>query len=146
MTGTAHAAIGCSVSTSGVGFGDYDPLLATPDDSSADIAVTCTRQIFVDPFSVSYTLSLSRGSSGTFSPRRMNAGTAQLNYNLYVDAARAEVWGDGTNSTATVDGTAAFVWFQTSKTNTHTVYGRVPARQDAAPGVYADTIITTITF
>jgi spore coat protein U-like protein len=146
VSGAAHAAIDCSVSTSGVGFGDYDPLLATPDDSSANVAVTCTRVIFVDPFSVSYTLSLSRGSSGTYSPRRMNAGSARLNYNLYRDAARAQVWGDGTNATGTVAGTASFVWFQTSQTVNHTVYGRVPAQQNATPGAYTDTIVMTITF
>lgn len=144
--GTTLAAIDCSVSTTGVGFGDYDPLLATPDDSSANVAVTCTRVILVDPFSVNYTLSLSRGSSGSYAPRRMNAGTARLDYNLYRDAARAQVWGDGTNSTGTVAGTTSFVWFQTSKTANHTVYGRVPAQQNAAAGAYADTIVVTITF
>ena len=146
VSGCVNAAMDCSVSTSGVGFGEYDPLLATPDDSSANVAVTCTRVILVDPFNISYTLSLSRGSSGTYSPRRMNAGTARLDYNLYRDAARAQVWGDGTNATGTVAGTASFVWFQTSQTSDHTVYGRVPARQHATPGAYADTIIMTITF
>lgn len=146
VSGAAQAAIDCSVSTSGVGFGDYDPLLSTADDSSANLAVTCTRVILVDPFNVSYTLSLSRGSSGTYSPRRMNAGTAWLNYNLYRDAARAQVWGDGTNSTGTVAGSASFVWFQTTKTNNHTIYGRVPALQNATAGAYTDTIVLTITF
>jgi len=146
VSGGVHAAMDCSVSTSGVGFGDYDPLLATPDDSSANVAVTCTRVILVDPFSISYTLSLGRGSSGTFAARRMIAGTAGLSYNLFRDAARAQVWGDGTNSTGTVAGTASFVFFQTSQTVNHTVYGRVPAQQNAASGAYTDTIIMTITF
>lgn len=146
VSACVNAAMDCSVSTSGVGFGEYDPLLATPDDSSANVAVTCTRVILVDPFNISYTLSLSRGSSGTYSPRRMNAGTARLDYNLYRDAARAQVWGDGTNATGTVAGTASFVWFQTSQTNNHTVYGRVPGQQNAMPGAFTDTIILTITF
>ena len=100
----------------------------------------------MDPFSVGYTLSLSRGSSGTFAPRQMRAGTANLSYNLFRDAARAQVWGDGTNSTGTVAGTANFVWFQTSQSSNHTVYGRVPALQNASPGSYTDTIVLTITF
>jgi len=146
VAGVATAAIDCSVSTSGVGFGDYDPLLATPDDSSASVAVTCSRVILVDPFSVGYTLSLSRGSSGTFAPRQMRAGTANLSYNLFRDAARAQVWGDGSSSTGTVAGTASFTWFQTSQTVNHTVYGRAPAQQNATPGAYTDTIVLTITF
>ena len=146
LSGQAFAAMDCSVSTTGLGFGDYDPLLATPDDSTANVAVTCTRVIFVDPFSIGYTLRLSRGSSGSYAQRRMNAGTAQLNYNLFRDAARSQVWGDGTSSTATVAGTASFVWFQTSQTINHTMYGRAPAQQNASPGNYTDTIVLTITF
>jgi spore coat protein U-like protein len=146
LSGPALAVMDCSVSTAGLGFGEYDPLLATPNDSTANVAVTCTRQIFVDPFNISYTLRLSRGSSGSYAQRRMNAGPAQLNYNLYRDAGRSQIWGDGTSSTATVAGTANFVWFQTSQTNNHTIYGRAPAQQNAAPGNYTDTIVLTITF
>jgi spore coat protein U-like protein len=29
---------------------------------------------------------------------------------------------------------------------THTVYGRVPALQDAAPGAYLDSLVLTLTF
>lgn len=146
VSGVAEAAIDCTASTSGVGFGDYDPVLTAPDDSTANVVVTCTRQIFVDPFNVSYTMALSRGSSGNYASRRMNAGTARLNYNLFRDAARSQVWGDGTNSTGTVAGAQNFVWFQTTQTATHTLYGRVPAQQNATPGSYSDAIVLTITF
>ncbi|MBK6351184.1 MAG: spore coat protein U domain-containing protein [Proteobacteria bacterium] len=114
----------CSVSTSGVGFGDYDPLLATPDDLVGQRRGHLHARDLVDPFSINYTLSPAAARAGSYASRRMNAGTARLNYNLYRDAARAQVWGDGTNSTGTVAGTANFVWFQTSQTGNHTVYGR----------------------
>ena len=81
-----------------------------------------------------------RASAGAASFRRQ--GTLER----HLDAARAQVWGDGTNSTGTVAGTTSFVWFQTSKTANHTVYGRVPAQQNAASGAYTDTIVVTITF
>jgi spore coat protein U-like protein len=142
----SRAALNCSVSSGGIGFGDYDPVVATPDDSTGNIAVTCTRVILQDPFRVDYTLSLSRGTSPSFAPRRMASGANRLAYNLYRDAARAEVWGDGTGTTRVVAGTANFNWFQTSQTNNHTTYGRVPALQDVVPGAYADTIVVTITF
>lgn len=146
LPASAWATIGCDVSSNGVGFGDYDPLATAADDSTANVAVTCTRVILQDPFRVAYTLSLSRGTSGSYAPRRMSSGANRLNYNLYRDAARAQVWGDGTASTGVVAGTASFNWFQTSQTNTHTAYGRMPALQDAAPGSYADTIVVTISF
>lgn len=136
----------CSVSSAGLGFGEYDPLDTNADDTTSNIAVTCTRVIFVDPFRIDYTLSLSRGSSGNYAQRRMNAGTARLNYNLYRNAARSQIWGDGSSSTSTVAGTANFNWFQTSQTNNHTAYGRAPALQNVGPGTYADTIVLTIVF
>ncbi len=144
--GPALAAIDCNVSSTGAAFGTYDPVLTTPDDSTANIAVTCTRVILVDPFRVDYTLSLSRGSSGSYAQRRMTLGPARLNYNLYRDAARAQVWGDGTSSTQTVAGTINFNWFQTTQTTNHTAYGRVPALQDVTPGSYNDTLVLTIVF
>src|SRR6266487_1298814 len=53
-----------------------------------------------------------------FIPRKMvNAGTL-LNYNLYTDAARTTVWGDGTGGTVTVSGSS-------NGSTTHTVYGRI---------------------
>lgn len=143
----AQAVIGCNVASTGAGFGDYDPLAGAPDDSTATVSVTCTRVIFQDPFRVSYTLALSRGTgSTTYAPRRLSSGPNRLDYNLYRDAARAQVWGDGTASTSIVSGTAQFTWFQTTQTNTHTAYARVPALQDAAPGNYSDTIVVTIAF
>jgi spore coat protein U-like protein len=33
-----------------------------------------------------------------------------------------------------------------TQTVTHTVYGRIPQLQDAAPGTYADTLLVTLTF
>lgn len=146
VSAPAWAAIGCDVSSNGVGFGDYDPLATAADDSTANVEVTCTRVILQDPFRVDYTLSLSRGGSGSYAPRRMSSGANRLNYNLYRDAARAQVWGDGTASTGVVAGTANFNWFQTSQTNTHTAYGRMPALQNAATGSYSDTIVVTISF
>jgi spore coat protein U-like protein len=140
------AALSCSVSSSGLGFGTYDQAAATPDDSTANIAVTCTRVILIDPFRVDYVVSLNRGQGPSFAPRRMRSGGNRLEYNIYRDAGRAQVWGDGTNSTQVVAGTANFVWFQTTQTNNHTAYGRVPAGQDVAPGSYTDTIMVKITF
>jgi spore coat protein U-like protein len=143
----AGAAINCNVSSGGVSFGDYDPLATTADDTTGNVVVTCTRVILQDPFRVDYTLSLSRGTGGgNYAPRRMSSGPNRLNYNLYRDAARAQVWGDGTGSTSIVAGTANFNLFQTSQTNTHTAYGRAPALQDVLPGSYSDTVVVQITF
>ncbi len=141
-----QAAIDCSVSTAGINFGAYDPTSATPDDIVGNLAVTCTRVIFVDVFHVPFTVSLSRGSSTSFSPRTLRSGTNVLNYTSYRDAAHSQVWGDGTNSTVRLSDTSDFVWFQTSQTDNFALYGRIPALQDVRVGNYTDTVIVQITF
>lgn len=141
----ALAALDCTVTTPGVAFGNYDASLPGPTDVSGNLTVTCTR-VFLDPWNVGYTLALSRGSSGSYAPRQMASGASRLNYNLYRDAARSQVWGDGTTSTGPVSATMNFNLFQFSKSANHTAYGRVPAGQSANPGNYSDSIVVTITF
>jgi spore coat protein U-like protein len=141
----AHAAIDCSVTTPGVAFGDYDASLLSPTDITGNLTITCTR-IFLDPWNVGYTLALSRGTSGSYAPRQMASGPARLNYNLYRDASRSQVWGDGAAATATVNGTMRFNIFQFSNSATHTAYGRMPAGQGVNPGNYADNVVVTIAF
>ncbi len=64
-----------------------------------------------------------------------------LNYNLYLDAARTSIWGDGTG------GTALFtVAIPSGKAVNVTIFGRIPAGQDVAAGSYSDSIVVTIQF
>jgi spore coat protein U-like protein len=144
--GTAIAAVDCSVSTAGVAFGAYDVTLATPDDSTGTLTVTCTRVILLDPSNVSYVLALSRGTSGSYLMRQMASGANRLNYNLYANAAHSQVWGDGTGSSVTVSGSLSFGLLLLSQSASHTMYGRVPALQDVASSSYSDAIVVTITF
>jgi spore coat protein U-like protein len=141
----ARAALDCSVTTPGLAFGNYDASLPSPTDIAANLTVNCTR-VFLDPWNVSYTLALSRGTSGSYAPRQMSSGPSRLNYNLFRDASRSQVWGDGTASTGVVNGTMRFNLFQFSNSASHTAYGRIPAGQGANPGNYADNIVVTITF
>jgi spore coat protein U-like protein len=67
----------------------------------------------------------------------MSAGNL-LSYNLYLDPTRLTIWGDGSAGTGTVNSTGI--------TGSSTVYGRIPARQNAVVGMYADVVIVTVTF
>jgi spore coat protein U-like protein len=126
----APSAASCTLSTSGIAFGGYDPFVSHDVDSVANISVTCDQ-------TTSYSISLSTGS-GTYDQRIMTSGLHQLLYNLYTDATLSTVWGDGTGHSATVSDTQLVA--------THTVYGRIPARQNAHVGAYGDTIVITLTF
>lgn len=120
----------CTLSTGGIAFGGYDPFVAQDVDSVANISVTCDQP-------TAYSIALSTGG-GTYEQRVMTSGLHQLLYNLYTDATLSTVWGDGSGHSATVGDTQLLA--------TYTVYGRIPARQNAHVGVYNDTIVITLTF
>ena len=124
-----HAAA-CSVAAVGVAFSPYDVFSTLASDITGTVNVSCDK-------STTYTISLSTGA-GTYASRTMTGSSGALIYNLYIDATRLTIWGDGTAGTTTVGGTA--------KTASHTVYGRIPAQQNAVVGAYTDTVIVTLTF
>ena len=124
------AAAGCSVSPQSVSFGSYDTLSPSPHDGVGNVGITCDA-------ATSFTISLSPGS-GTYSERLMAGGAEGLSYNVYTDASRTIVWGDGSGSTGTVSTTAAATDIP--------VYARIPARENVAAGSYADTIVVTVSY
>jgi spore coat protein U-like protein len=128
----------CTISTTGINFGDYSVFSTTPDDSSGSVTFRCgspDRNIRV---------TLSPGGSGNQSNRQMRPATGndRLNYNLYSSATRNMIWGDGTGGTV--------YYYYGDPPNNQNVnipfYGRIPAQQDVAVGVYTDTVIATINF
>jgi spore coat protein U-like protein len=133
--GSASAA--CSVSlTSNVAFGTYNVFSPSPLDSAGQLRWRCDVLTF--PY---VRITLTRGGSATFLPRRMGSGAARLDYNLYLDAARTRVWGDETEGTqAYYQQYWGFGWITVS------VYGRVPASQDAAVGAYTDNVTIVINY
>jgi spore coat protein U-like protein len=143
----ALAAYDCSVSVVGVNFGVYDPVVAQPDDSAGRVEMTCNN-IGGGVDNVAYNIALSPGLAGSFSPRRLVFGPARLDYNLFRNAGRTEVWGNGTSGSFPVSGSMRVGPGQgnRTRTNTHDIFGRVPAQQDAAVGTYSDTIVVTVTF
>jgi len=125
----AHAL--CTVTALPVVFGAYNPLSSQNVDAAGSVTIACV------PASA-YVVSLSTGG-GTYSVRRMASGSHAINYNLYLDAARSVVWGDGSGSTSKVSDSAASA--------TYPVYGRIPGSQSAAGvGAYSDTITVTVSF
>jgi spore coat protein U-like protein len=126
---TAHST-GCSVGTVGLNFGNYDVFSTLDNDITGTISVTCQT-------STSYSISLSSGT-GTYASRTMMSAGNLLSYNLYLDPTRLTIWGDGSAGTGTVNSTGI--------TGSSTVYGRIPARQNAVVGMYADVVIVTVTF
>lgn len=130
----------CTVSASPLSFGTYQPGQGNAS-ASTTLAVRCTRGA---PFSVALNAGI---GGGTVTQRLMSMGASRLQYNLYTTAAHTTVWGDGTQSTATVSGVGRGL--MNGAQITHTVYGQVPdtaANVDLAPGLYTDTITVTVSY
>jgi len=84
------------------------------------------------------TISSTTGAAGVYNPRKMS-GTAS--YNVYIDAGRSLIWGNGTGGSNQDP-------FTNTGTRTWTIteFGRVPAAQDLAPGIYNDSLTVTVAY
>ncbi|HZG19215.1 MAG TPA: spore coat U domain-containing protein [Herbaspirillum sp.] len=132
----------CSSASNPVAFGLYDPQSSAHLDNTGSITVTCQATVSL---LIGYSVKLSAGSSGAYSQRKMLSGTNSLNYQVYTDAARTSIWGDGSSSTGFIaDGYLLQVL--TPVVRTYTVYGRVPGSQNVKAGSYLDTLTVLITY
>jgi spore coat protein U-like protein len=147
VAGLEARAADCTVSAVGVNFGVYDPFLPTPNDSVGEIAVTCTH-VSGPATEVRYTLTLSTGGSGSYAPRRLHAVSGLLGYNLWSDATRSAVWGNGSSGTVIITGSLKVGPGVGNEVRSavHPIYGRIPALQDALEGDYLDSIVATLTY
>lgn len=128
----ALPAAACTVDATSLAFGSIDPLQPVPTDSTATITVQCVAPS-------DYSVALTTGA-GSYAGRFMSSGVDQLGYQLFIDASRLTVWGDGTGGTSVVNGSAG------PGGSSHTVYGRVPHQQFARPGIYSDSLLVTVSF
>jgi spore coat protein U-like protein len=130
----ARAALAsCSISTSPVVFGAYDPLAGGPLDTIAEITIACPAGV---PFQVS--LDAGQGSAGTSRAMGSDGTGPPLRYDLYRDPAHSDRWGDGIGGTSVQRGAGSGgpVVLQ--------VYGRIPPRQKVTAGMYRDVVFVTV--
>jgi len=132
----AYADPTCTISVTSVNFGTYNVFGGSATDSTGTITIFCNNQAH------NISVTLSKGASSTYNARTMLRGGEALSYNLFRDAARSSIWGDGTGGTSTYTDNNP-----PNATNiTLTVYGRVPAGQDVSAGSYSDTVAAVINF
>ncbi|MEB3123461.1 MAG: spore coat U domain-containing protein [Snowella sp.] len=127
----------CTISTSSVAFGSYDPTSNSDATATGTVTTLCTN-------GASATITLGQGSnphvaSTDAAPfRQLRNGTDFLLYNLFQNAERTTLWGNtaGTGLGITSSGTSQ---------NT-TVYGSILQQQNVPAGNYSDTVTATVTF
>ncbi len=128
----------CTVSASPMSFGTYVPLNNAPLDAATTVNVSCTGVGALSAVEIS----LDPGQSGNFAIRQMRSGVHELDYNIYSNASRTQIWGDGASGYGSVIvpnllGLAA--WNSSTP-----AYGRIYAAPAALPGIYSDTVLVTI--
>lgn len=126
----------CSISASGIDFGQKPGVLTQAITASSAINVTCTN---TTPYNVGLNEGTGTGSTGT--TRYMSGtgtNTSTVKFNLY-QAPGSTPWGN-TQGTDTMGGTG------TGAAQTLTVYGEIPAQAAPTPDSYKSTITATVYF
>jgi len=137
---SAQQFVWCNVSTTPVSFGAYDVFSTVPLASTGSVTYRCWNPQNNDK---TMTIWLDDGiNAPSNNPRQLSNGTSRLDYNLYLDAAHALIWGDP-NPNHYHGIVPAWAWWTTA---TVTVYGLIPAGQDVPAGTYTDTVVVTFQF
>lgn len=130
----------CQINLSTLIFGNYDPLETSPVDSVGNLTYFCSQPVPI------VTITIDRSGGGNMLNRRMGHSGGQdadaLLYNIYLDAARTAIWGDGTQGSQ--------IWVAPNppvRTSIQVpIYGRIPAGQNIGVGSYGDTLTITINY
>ena len=132
----------CSVSTSPVNFGAYNPIGGAAGAGVGNVEITCFGTLGV---LLSLNVAVGKGNNGaTYNDRKLASGTSRLQYQLYSDAALQVVWGD--SGSTTVGSTVLLSLLSGTKVNMP-VYGTLPANQrSATAGSYSDAISVVVTY
>lgn len=139
----AGAVITCTFSsTPGMSFGPYNDSSAVATDSSTSAVVRCTRVLGTNNANVVLQVGPS-ATSGTVATRQMASGANRMDYNLYRDGGRTQVWGQA-SGVDTVSLNTGNIGNGGSVDVTFTIFGRIPALQNVNAGAYSDSVQLTV--
>lgn len=140
----------CSVSSSGLAFGPYQPLtfpgklVSSATTSDARVDIICTGIVGGG----AYTIALGPSSAGggdRISVRHLTgpAGGDDMAFNVYLNPAHTQVWGDGLVAGSLMSGTIP----PGNSNHSQTVYGRIPAGQNTLrAGSYSGLLTMTVSY
>lgn len=136
MAVSATVLSACLVVAMPLPFGIYSTTASAHTDAASTVLATCTLGT---PYNLTADAGIGAGSS--IATRKLTGASpgTTLNYTLYSDSTRTAVLGNtlGTNTLAAVGALLP---------TEHTIYGRISAGQNAAPGIYADAVIVNLEY
>lgn len=144
---SATVSANCTVATTPVAFGTYDPINGNASaalNGAGTVAIACTK-------AAAPNITLGLGSNASGSTRRMTDGSGNyLTYELYQQPGTAPatacsysgatVW--GTTGSGIFTPTAA----PSKAARSYNVCGQVAGAQDVNTGSYTDTVVATVNF
>ncbi len=122
----------CSIgSISNLAFGNYDPFSSSTATGTTTFTISCSGCT-----TCAVTITISAGGGGSFDPWRNMSGTdvAGLDYNIYKDSSRTQIWGD----TSSYD-----LNYNNGTSHIYTIYGKINPLQNIEPGAYSDSVTVT---
>lgn len=129
-----HPLGGCSATVSSFSFSSFSPLTHTGRFAQGYVSFNCASAVA--------DIELSSGNSGQFRNRRMTATNdpgAQLSYNIFLDANRTQVFGDGTT------GSSVYIPGPNVSKGSFAIYGEIADRQpNLHVATYSDAISITV--
>ncbi len=145
LTVTATVNSSCTINTSPVNFGTYNPSATAPTTVSGAVAVACVKGSV--PV-ISLSGGLNPGTNAGERAMKHTDGEDKLAYYLYKPASlnaactgnESSVW--GATAADRLEPGAVTSIAQT----TYNICGKVPAQQDVATGTYQDTVTATVEF
>jgi spore coat protein U-like protein len=147
FTAASARAGACTVSSSGLAFGNYQPLTFAGKLLSADKASDATISVVCTGISTGGSYSIALGPSlvgNSMNPRYMANGNGgpHMVFNVYRDATYSTIWGDGITG-AMLAGTLPLG----DSSQTHTVFGKIPAAQNTLrPGSFSGVLGVSLTY
>lgn len=139
----------CSITTTPLAFGTYDPVGANATaalNGTGSVSVACTKG------ATGLSVGMNNGGNFASGSRNMSAGGGNtLSYGLYQPPSNtpsAACTFPGTTAWGTTIGTntLALTNAPSSAARSYNVCGTIPAGQDVAAGSYTDTVVATINF
>lgn len=137
---SASISLTCAITTTPVNFDPYDPSSRSGTEAAGMVMITCTQGAICD-------IALDAGAHprvpGNIATRRMKPAEPghSLPYTLFTDSARGMLWGNQFNNN---DRFVTHVG--NGMAHQYPVYGRIAAGQFVPAGLYADTVIATLTY
>jgi spore coat protein U-like protein len=145
---TASVAAKCTITTSPLDFGAYDPVVAnatTAQNATGSVTVACTKG------STGLSIGIGNGNNFSGGTRRMAGGGDFLTYAIFRPPDNTPGTAcafPGTLAWGTTIGTdtLALTNAASKSPRTYNVCGTIPAGQDVTVATYGDTVVATINF